>query len=110
MKKNKYKFIIPILIILLIRIVYPYTRFYYTRDIPGVHKYSLNAREIKLKPGKSFQLRVNAVNIKCSYKSSNFRVAYVGISGKIYAIQKGRAVITVNMNNGYSRSCVVIVK
>lgn len=71
--------------------------------------YSLNKNKLYLKPGETYRLHVKAINIKCSFKSSNIRVACVDFTGRILALQKGRTVITVTINNDYSVKCLVLV-
>ena len=101
---------IIVCIILLMVISYPKTRIYFYNDVPGFHFYSLSKNRVTLYPGDSFHLSVNSLHTKCTYSSSNFRVAYVDLTGNVHALQKGYAVIKVKVKNGTTLKCYVTVK
>lgn len=68
------------------------------------NKVSLNAAKKTLKRGKTFQIKVklpaNTASNKIKYSSSNSKVATVSASGKIKAVKKGSATITIKTFNG----------
>lgn len=70
---------------------------------------TLSSKKVTLKPKKTYKLSVNNKIGKAVYKSSNTKVAKVSSSGKITAVKKGKATITVK-TNGITLKCVVTVK
>ena len=77
-------------------------------------KITLNAKKKTLKKGKIFQLKVkltkNTVSNKITYKSSNKKVAKVSSKGKIKALKKGWATITVTTFNKKKAAIKITVK
>lgn len=72
-------------------------------------------KTIKLLEGKSYQLKVkvapsNAANKKVTYQTSNKKVATVSASGKIKAVKKGTAKITVASQSDKKKKATVTVK
>lgn len=92
---------IPIIKIILLAIIalvvyehlYERTSLYYrtTFALPGT--LHLNRSKLILKKGENFILRVNGINHRVSYTSTDFKVAFVMPSGKVYAIRNGDATI-----------------
>ncbi len=76
-------------------------------------KIKLNRRKLTLKKGKTFKLKVTLTpknsQDKIIYKTSNKKVAKVSKSGKIKAVKKGKANITV-ISGKKKIVCKVIVK
>jgi hypothetical protein len=70
----------------------------------------------KLKKGKTFRLKVSVApkaiqkQVKLKYKTSNKKVATVSKTGKIKAIRKGKATVTVAAPNGRTLKVKVTVK
>lgn len=69
---------------------------------------------VTLNAGNEYYLNASVSPINATYKtvtfsSNNSSVASVDSTGKVTAISKGTAVITVNTYNGYQASCVVTV-
>lgn len=81
---------------------------------PAPKKITLNAKTKTLKKGKTFQIKVklpkNTASNKITYKSSNKKVATVSTSGKIKAVKKGKATITVTTFNKKSAKIKITVK
>ncbi len=81
-----------------------------------VKKVKLNKKSKTLRVGKSFTLKAtvkpsNATNKKVTWKSSNTKVARVSRSGKVTAVKKGTATITVTTKDGkYKATCKIKVK
>ncbi|MCR5100673.1 MAG: Ig-like domain-containing protein [Butyrivibrio sp.] len=76
----------------------------------------LNKTSKVLKAGKSFKLKANvkpsdATNKAVTWKSSNKKIAKVDKKGKVTAVKKGKAVITVKTKDGkYTAKCKITVK
>ena len=75
---------------------------------------ALNKTTLTLDTGKTSNLKAtvypsNAANKKCTWSSSNTRVATVDGNGKVTAKQVGTATITVKTSNGKTATCKVIV-
>lgn len=88
--------LIFLLIILLSRIIYPYTRFAHQESLSHVGMIRLNKEYLELYTGETFSLHlVGTINRRCSYKSTDFKVASVNSSGKITAHRSGIAIIQV---------------
>jgi hypothetical protein len=73
-----------------------------------VQELELQRKEVSLKKGETFELRMNSY-AKCTWKSSNPSVAAVNYYGKITAKNKGTAVITATLY-GKTYKCKVTVK
>ena len=76
---------------------------------------ALNNTTLTLDTGKTANLKAtvypsNAANKKCTWSSSNTRVATVDGNGKVTAKQVGTATITVKTANGKTASCNVTVQ
>ena len=76
---------------------------------------ALNKTTLTLDTGKTANLKAtvypsNAANKKCTWSSSNTRVATVDGNGKVTAKQVGTATITVKTANGKTASCNVTVQ
>lgn len=69
----------------------------------------LNTTKVTLKKGKTYKLTISNKVGKAVFKSSNSKVAKVSSTGKITALKKGKAVITVK-TNGITLKCTVTVK
>lgn len=76
-------------------------------------KIKLNRRKLTLKKGKTFKLKVTLTpkdsQDTITYKTSNKKVAKVSKSGKIKAVKKGKASITV-ISGEVEIVCKVTVK
>ena len=82
----------------------------------SVHRIELNKTELTIVKGKTKTLTAtvlptDATNRKVSYSSSNTKVATVDNNGKIKAVKKGTATITVKAKDGSNKSstCKVTV-
>lgn len=79
-------------------------------------KITLNKKSATLKKGKTFQIKVkkyspaNAASNKLTYKSSNKKVAKVDANGKVKAVKKGKATITVTTFNKKKATIKITVK
>ena len=81
---------------------------------PAPKKITLNAKKKTLKKGKSFQIKVklpkNTASNTIKYKSSNKKVASVSAKGKVKAVKKGKATITVTTFNKKNAKITFTVK
>lgn len=77
-------------------------------------KISLNKKSKILKKGKTFQIKVkfpkNTTSNKLTYKSSKSKVAKVDANGKVKALKKGKATITVTTFNKKKAKITITVK
>lgn len=82
------------------------------KDKPS--KVSLNATKKSLKKGAAFTLKAKlpkgTASYKMTWRSSNKKVATVSTSGKVKALKKGKAKITVTTANGKKATCTITVK
>lgn len=75
--------------------------------------YALNKKEVSLKKGKSFRIKVLSIpaTVKAlDFKSNKPAVATVDSNGKVRAVSKGKAKITVTLSNSKTLKLKVIVK
>lgn len=83
------------------------------KKAPSKIRLSSAARK-NIQKGKTFKITAKVPNGSASYhfsySSSNKRIAKVNKNGKVTAVKKGRAVITVKTYNNKKTSVVVIVK
>ena len=85
-----------------------------TTDIKPI-KVDLNKTSLTLNVGKTFTLKATispktAINKTLTWSTSNKNIATVSSTGKVKAIKKGTATITVNTANGKTAKCKVTVK
>ena len=77
-------------------------------------KISLQTKQKTLKVGKKYRLKSKlssgAASYQISYRSNKKSVARVSADGRITALKRGRAVITVKTYNGKRAKIVIIVK
>lgn len=76
---------------------------------PETKKAKLNKTSAKLKAGATLKLKVTNGKAK-SFKSSDKKVATVTKKGKITALKKGKATVTVTLATGKKLKCKVTVK
>lgn len=69
----------------------------------------LNKDKLVMRAGDTYHLRVLGSSFFTTYKSSNKKVAKVSMFGKVKAVGKGSAVITVRVR-GKRLKCIVTVK
>lgn len=81
---------------------------------PAPKKITLNAKKKTLKKGKTFQIKAKLPSGTASntikYKSSSKKVATVSASGKVKAVKKGKATITVTTFNNKKATIKITVK
>lgn len=73
--------------------------FFRTFHVPHLSLH-LNKRELFLKKGEEFKLRVIGLNRRVdSYSSTDFKVAYVNFNGRVYGSRVGKAFIVVEVDD-----------
>ena len=77
--------------------------------LPGFHMNELNIKKITISGGKTFVIRLHALNKRCTYSSSDYRIAYADKNGRVHTVNRGYAVITVKTNTGRKYYCYVHV-
>ena len=70
---------------------------------------TLNKTKLTLKKGKSFTLKIKGGTGKITFKSSNKKIVSVSSKGKLKAVKKGKATITVSVS-GIKLKCKITVK
>lgn len=100
--------ILLLALLLIIRFVYPYTRFGYHRSWSVGFRNRLNIESATLKPGEKVSVKIVGVNKRASYSSSDFRIASVSVFGIVYAHQPGTAIISVRQG-GHIYKCRINV-
>lgn len=102
--------IILIVIIVIINLIYRRTRFYYYRPFYIPFNQRLNTENVILTSGETFTLKLMNVNKRVTFRSSDFKVALVLFTGKIYARNAGTAVIYVSFEDKVSRCLVHVIE
>ena len=88
---------ISLLIILRYLIINSSVYFRDYRELPfTVH---LNKDNIVMQKGDTFQLRINGINKRVKYSTTDFRIAWASPLGKIHALQTGKAYIKADVDN-----------
>lgn len=104
------KKIIIIIFVVVAVYLYKYVYFEHSFIIDRFHLFSLNRKKIILTPGDSFHIKVHDINVRCSFRSSNIRVAVVDLNGNVHAISPGHAIIYVNIKGHKNLKCYIKVK
>ncbi len=90
---------IAIVLFLVCNRIYRQTRFYYYNPFFVPFGERLNSENIVLVVGENFTLRLQNINKRVKFRSTDFKVAYVLFTGKVYARKPGTAVIYVYYND-----------
>lgn len=101
--------IIPLLLILLCRFLYPYTRFGYCKKLILPSEKHLNIHTATLKPGEKIKLKLVGIRKIARFSSSDFRVASVTSSGTVYALAPGTAIISVKQDSKTYKCKITVV-
>ncbi len=104
------KKIFIIIFIIIAAYLYKYVYFDHSFISDRFYLYSLNKEKIELAPGESFRIKIRYINIRCSFKSSNSRVAAVDSFGTVHAVSPGRAIIYVKVKGHKDFKCYIKVK
>lgn len=100
-----------ILVLLLIcRFLYPYTRFGFQHHLNTGPGDGLNIQTATMKPGEKITVEVTGFKKLASYSSSDFRIAYVSPFGVVHALQPGTAIIYVRQGEKEYKCKVTVVR
>lgn len=106
---NLYKAgMIIIIILVLIFFLNRNSGLFYRKKIILPFSLHLNRQELYMIKGEEFRLFVYGINKRVSYKSTNFRVAGVDFTGRVFAYQTGKAFIIAKVD-GKELKCRVKV-
>lgn len=100
--------VILLIFIIVGNYIYKKTRFYYNDPIFVPFSERLNAEKVVMVVGETYTVRLVNINKRVSYSSSDFRVALVLFTGKVYARKVGTAVINVSFE-GKTQKCFIRV-
>lgn len=93
-KENLHKYLfLCFAFILFIRVLLPYTSKGFKEELSTPAMAMFIKDDYTLKVGEKVTLRVNAINVRVSYSSSDFKVASVNRNGTVKAKRKGTAII-----------------
>lgn len=101
--------ILLLALLLMIRLVYPHTRFGYRRSWSVGFSNRLNIESATLKPGEKVFVKIVGFNKRAKYSSSDFRIASVSFLGIVYAHQPGTAIISVQQGS-HVYKCKITVR
>lgn len=88
------------LICVFVKIIIPRTSLYYRNwfFVPKLGEY-LVKRDAVLVTGESLKIRINSINQRLTYSSTDYKVAYCNTLGRVYANKPGLAFIKVDTGN-----------
>lgn len=101
--------VIFLIIIVISYLVYKQTRFYYNTPLFIPFSVRLNTSNLVLVVGESYSLKVQSVNKRVSYSSTDFKVADVLFTGKVIANRVGMAVINVEVGDSTVKCKVTVI-
>lgn len=102
--------IIVIIAVLIIFTLYRNSGLFYRKGIILPFSLHLNRQELYMTPGEEFRLFVYGINKRVSFYSTNFRVAGVDFTGRVYAHRTGRAVIVAKVGNKKLKCRVKVIE
>lgn len=101
--------LLVLFLLLLGRLLYPYTRFGFYEKLNLVSERHLNIQTATLKTGETVCLKLVGVKRTAFYSSSDFRIASVSASGTVYARNPGTAIIYVKQDSETYRCRIRVV-
>lgn len=101
--------VVLIIIIVISYLVYKQTRFYYNTPLFIPFSVRLNTSNLVLVVGESYSLKVQSINKRVSYSSTDFKVADVLFTGKVIANRVGIAVINVEVGDSKVKCKVTVI-
>lgn len=100
-----------ICLLVICRLVFPYTRFaYFKKPEIALNGKHLNIKSAEMKTGEHISLYLTTVPRHANYSSSDFRIASVTSSGKVYALQPGTAIIYVKQGTKTYRCKIKVIR
>lgn len=95
--------------ILIIALIFPYTSYFYYKPLFIPFNQRLNHHDIVIEKGEAFRLYPLSLQKKVRYSSSDFKVAEVNNTGRVYGKNCGQAVIRVQTEQGTMKCRVRVV-
>lgn len=95
-KKNYTAFLVlsvVIIVIVLSQEMLPYTSIGFLNKIKTPFELKFQKQVFEMYVGETLNLRVNRINVRVKYSSSDFKLAYVNTSGKVTALKPGTVII-----------------
>lgn len=102
--------ILLLALLLMIRLIYPYTRFGYRRSWSVGFSNRLNIESATLKPGEKVFVKIVGFNKRAKYSSSDFRIASVSFFGIVCAHQPGTAIISVQQGSRVYKCKITVIR
>lgn len=94
--------ILFIIVLITVNYIYENSSIYfrtYNLMRPRFYFLSLNRYDLYMIKGEVYHLKLRAINKRVTFSSTNFRVAGVGLHGRIFAHQPGKAYILAKVGN-----------
>lgn len=101
--------VIILIFIILANGIYRKTRFYFYRPFFIPFGERLNTDNLILVSGETYTIHLQNINKRVSYSSTDYRVAMVLFTGKVFARKPGNAVITVSFDEKESKCFVKVI-
>ncbi len=89
--------VIAIAVFLILHYILENSSLFYRKLYISPFSLHLNENDIVLKKGEEFKLRVIGINKRCSFSTTDFRVAGVNFNGRVFAYRTGNAYIIVKV-------------
>lgn len=91
--------IVVIILVAFLRLFIPHTSLFFRYIKPLPFSLHLSEQDLVLKKGEMHSLYIKGLNKRVKYSSSNFRVAGVNLTGRVFAYQPGTAFIIAKVDN-----------
>lgn len=91
--------IVVIILVAFLRLFLPHTSLFFRYIKPLPFSLHLNKHDLVMKKGEMYSLYVKGLNKRVKYSSTNFSVAGVNLTGKVFAYQPGTAFIIGEVDN-----------
>lgn len=88
-----------IILVAFLRLFIPHTSLFFRYIKPLPFSLHLSEQDLVLKKGEMHSLYIKGLNKRVKYSSSNFRVAGVNLTGRVFAYQPGTAFIIAEVDN-----------
>lgn len=99
-----------LVLLVLLRLLYPHTRFGFQNKWTLSVQPHLNVESATLKPGETIAVTLVGTKKAARYSTSDFRIASVTPFGTVCAIRPGTAVITVRQGDGVYKCKITVTK
>lgn len=87
------------LLALLWYLIVPRTSIFYRKYIYRPHFGQLNKIDLVLTKGESYRLYVLGINKRVSFTSTDIKVAYITVFGRVHAVRPGTTIVKTKVNN-----------